>query len=344
MSARPAVIDAIHMPLKILRGPENLPLTPLHEKTVAVIGFGNQGQAHALNLRDSGITVAVGCRANSRGASRARESGFEARSIEDATRQADLAIIALPDEVHQEVVEKSVSPNLKRGATVGFLHGFSVRYGFVKFPSEVGVIMVAPKGPGATLRQRFVEGTGIPCLFAMHQDSVNSDAQAIGYAWANGIGCARAGVIVTTFAHETETDLFGEQAVLCGGMTHLILAAFETLVSAGYPPELAYLECCHEVKQIADLVYAKGLAGMMELISNTAEFGAHQAGSKIVDDHVRAKMKELLERIKDGSFARDLAKDHANGFPWFNSQRSKLQHHPIEPAGDVIRSLMPWLK
>jgi ketol-acid reductoisomerase len=332
------------MPLKIIRGPEQLPLAPLIGKTVAVIGFGNQGQAHSLNLRDSGVDVVIGCRANSRGAAKAREQGFEPRSIEDATRSGDLVVMALPDEAHQEAIEGSIGPHLKRGATIGFLHGFSMRFGLVSLPRDQGVVMIAPKGPGTTLRQRYVEGAGIPCLFAMHQDSPQADAQPIALAWANGIGCARAGVIFTTFADETETDLFGEQAVLCGGMTHLILAAFETLVSAGYPPELAYLECCHEVKQIADLVYAKGLAGMMDSISNTAEFGAHQAGPLIVDEGVRAKMRAVLDRITDGSFARDLQADHRRGFEWFGAQREKLKHHGIEPAGEVIRSLMPWLK
>jgi ketol-acid reductoisomerase len=201
--------------------------------------------------------------------------------------------------------------------------------------------MVAPKGPGTTLRERFVQGLGIPCLFALHQEVPKGDAQAIGLAWAHGIGCARAGVIYTTFRNETETDLFGEQAVLCGGMTGLVMAAFETLVAAGYPPELAYLECCHEVKQIADLVYERGLAGMMEAISNTAEFGAYQAAPIIVDQHVRDRLKALLERIQDGAFAKEFHRDHERGFKWFKQQREALKQHSIEPAGEVIRSLMP---
>ena len=331
------------MPLNILRGPENLPIAPLVNRTVAVVGFGNQGHAHALNLRESGINVVVGCRQQSTGAEHARELGFQPLAIGDAVGQADLVIIALPDEAHGEVMAQLIAPRLKAGVTVGFLHGFSVRFGLVKAPSQAGIIMVAPKGPGTTLRQRYVEGTGIPCLFALHQDSANHDAQALGLAWANGIGCARAGVILTTFANEAETDLFGEQAVLCGGMTQLMLAAFETLVTAGYPPELAYLECCHEVKQIADLVYAKGLAGMMESISNTAEFGAYQAGPKLIDQTVRARMAQILERIRSGAFARDLQDDHQRHFAWFTQQRQELKTHAIEPAGDVIRSLMPWL-
>ena len=285
----------------------------------------------------------VGSRPDSPGSSRARESDFSAVSIQDASGRADLAILALPDEVQPQVYEQLVAPNLKPGATLGFLHGFNIRFGFIKPRPDIGVIMVAPKGPGRTLRERFVAGQGIPCLFALHQDSPQRDAQAIGLAWANGIGCARAGVIFTTFKDETDTDLFGEQTVLCGGMTELVIAAFETLVNAGYPPELAYLECCHEVKQIADLVYARGLAGMMQAISNTAEFGAYQAGPMVIDDHTRQRMREVLNRIQNGAFANDLRADHARGFAWFNAQREKLRDHPIEAAGKSIRALMPWL-
>jgi ketol-acid reductoisomerase len=203
--------------------------------------------------------------------------------------------------------------------------------------------MVAPKGPGQTLRDRFVEGRGIPCLFALHQDSPLGNSQALALAWANAIGCARAGNIVTTFQAETDTDLFGEQAVLCGGMTHLILAAFRTLVEAGYPPELAYLECCHEVKQIADLVFSRGIAGMMEAISTTAEFGAHDAGPMIVNDDVRKHMKQILDDVRNGNFADRLRSDHNNGFRWLNEQRDKLKSHPIESASNEVRAMMPWL-
>lgn len=332
------------MALSILRGEQSAPLIPLQNRRVAVIGFGNQGHAHALNLRDSGIQVLVGSRPNSSSGRVACQNGFQCLNIEEAVGQADLVILALPDEVQPDVFRDSIEPNLHQGATLGFLHGFAVRYGLLQLPHNVGVILVAPKGPGTTLRQRFVDGQGIPCLMAVHQDSGAGDARAIALAWARGIGCARAGVIETTFAHETETDLFGEQAVLCGGMTHLILAAFEELVSAGYPPELAYLECCHEVKQIADLVYSRGLAGMMKAISNTAEFGAYQAGPALIDDEVRHRMRILLKNIQDGSFASQLREEYIAGFAKFLERRHALANHPIEAAGESIRSLIPWLK
>jgi ketol-acid reductoisomerase len=333
------------MPLKILRGHAAAPLEPLKSKTVAVLGYGNQGHAHALNLRDSGIRVVIGARRDGDAAQRAAADGFEPLSMDEATRQADLVIIALPDEVQPGVYAESIAPNLRQGATIGFIHGFNIRYDLIKpIPGAgVGVVMIAPKGPGAALRARYLDGLGLACLFASHQESARGDSQPLALAWANGIGCARAGIIFTTFADETDTDLFGEQTVLCGGMTWLILAAFETLVEAGYPPELAYLECCHEVKQIADLVYEGGIVSMMQHISNTAEFGAHIAGPKIVDESVRTRMREILHSIRDGSFARSLREDHARGFAWFEAEREKLRKHPIEGAGETVRALMPWL-
>ena len=331
------------MALKTLRGPENAPILPLLDKTIAVLGFGNQGRAHALNLRDSGLKVIAGTRAGGKGAKDALDHRFDPVPIDQAAQQADLVIISLPDEVQPEVFEQQIAPNLKHNAVVGFLHGFVIRFNLIKPASNFGVIMIAPKGPGKTLRERYLQGQGIPCLFAMHQDSPQRDAQAMALAWANGIGCARAGIIFTTFQDETDTDLFGEQAVLCGGLTSLIEAAFETLVSAGYPPELAYLECCHEVKQITDLVYERGLAGMMEKISNTAEFGAYEAGPKLMSDDVRNRMREVLQDIRQGNFARRLRSDHDAGFKWFLQQRQKLRHHPIEASGEFVRSLMPWI-
>jgi ketol-acid reductoisomerase len=331
------------MALKTIRGPENAPILPLLDRTVAVIGFGNQGHAHALNLRDSGINVLVGNRPESPSAQHAIALDFPPKPLGEAVAAADLVIVALPDEVQAEVYDHVIAPHLRPGSIVGLLHGFSIRFGLIKPAKDVGVIMVAPKGPGKTLRDRFVAGQGIPCLFAIHQDSPNRDAQAIGLAWANAIGCARAGIICTTFEAETDTDLFGEQSVLCGGMTSLIVAAFETLVEAGYPPELAYLECCHEVKQISDLVYERGLAGMMEKISNTAEFGAYREGPLIIDAAVREHMRTTLDRIRSGEFARELRDDHARGFEWFLQQREQLRNHPIESSGEFIRSLMPWL-
>jgi ketol-acid reductoisomerase len=332
--------------LEIIRGEANAPLEPLLERTVAVLGFGNQGSAHAMNLRDSGVNVIVGSRTSGGGAKRAMEAGFDVLSITAAVQQADLLILALPDEVQPQVYRDRIAPHLWPGQILGFLHGFAVRYRLIEPPSHAGVVMIAPKGPGATLRQRYVQGSGIPCLMAIEQQIAPTSldapsAQSIALAWAHGIGCARAGIIRTTFADETETDLFGEQAVLCGGMTWLMLAAFETLVEAGYPPELAYLECCHEVKQIADLVYERGMAAMMRQISNTAEFGAYAAGPALIDDATRARMKQLLQSIRDGSFAHRMTEDYRDHFKWFNEQRAAIESHGIESAGEIIRGLMP---
>ncbi len=328
------------MPLTILRGPDQAPLTPLHGRTVAVLGFGNQGRAHAENLRDSGIDVVVGARAGGDGWRAAAAAGFVTLAIDDAAAASDLVVIALPDEIHGEAFTRSIGPHLSPGCTIGFLHGFSVRFGLIVPPENVGVVMVAPKGPGTTLRARFERGEGIPCLFAVQQESPARNSHELGLAWAHGIGCHRAGIICTTFADETETDLFGEQAVLCGGLTWLMLAAFETLVEAGYAPELAYLECCHEVKQIADLVHERGLAGMMQAISNTAEFGAYTAGPKLIDDALRRRLRELLADIREDRFAKGLARDHAGGFEWFKAQRSALASHEIDRAGGAIRDLL----
>ena len=331
------------MTLPILRGDQQVPRLALSNRTAAVIGYGNQGEAHALNLRDSGVRVVIGAR-DGAGSQAARAADFDVQPLEKAVATADLVIIALPDEAQPEAMRTLVLPHVRVDATLGFIHGFCVHYNLLpSLPEGVGVVMVAPKGPGRTLRARYVAGLGIPCLLAVHQESKRGDARALALAWANGIGCARAGVILTTFRDETETDLFGEQSVLCGGMTWLILAAFETLVDAGYPPELAYLECCHEAKQIADLVYERGIAGMMQKISNTAEFGAHRAGPMVVDEATRHRLRDLLRNVQDGSFAHDFRADFEKGFPWFASQRRKLADHPIEPAGKTVRDLMPWL-
>ncbi len=331
------------MPLTILQGDNQAPLDPLRDRTVAVLGYGNQGAAHAQNLRDSGLNVLIGHPPERKNAARAKAAGFSVHSLAEATAASDLIILALPDEAQPEIYAQHIAPNLKPAATIGFLHGFNICYHRINPPPGTGVIMVAPKGPGTTLRMRYERGEGIPCLFAVHQESSPQNAEKLGLAWANAIGCARAAIVYTTFAHETETDLFGEQTVLCGGMTELILAAFETLVEQGYPPELAYLECCHEVKQVADLVYEHGLAGMMQRISNTAEFGAYSAGPIIIDDHVRQNIREILKSIRNGAFAESLCKDHSRGFPWFEQQRQKLRQHPVEPAGSAVRAMMPWL-
>lgn len=327
------------MPLRILSGSQDAPLEPLRDRRVVVVGFGSQGAAHALNLRDSEIDVVVANRPDTGGWQRAVDHGFTPVTIEAGLEHADLLIVALPDETHAAVWSETIAPRLRAGVVVGFLHGFSVRYGRVAAPPGVGLIMVAPKGPGHTLRQRYEEGLGIPCLFAVEQESATpGTAEALGLAWANGIGCARAAIVCTTFADETETDLFGEQAVLCGGMSWLVLVAFETLVDAGYPPELAYVECCQEVKQVADLVYERGPAGMMEAVSNTAEFGAHRTGRRLIDETLRSKLKELLAEIRSGDFADALRRDHDRGHPWFEARRREMSEHAIERAGQVVRN------
>ncbi len=335
------------MAIQIIREPDNAPIEPLQGLTTAVVGFGNQGAAHALNMRDSGLHVIVANRRDTPNGRRAADNGFEPLQIADAVARADLVVMALPDEAQPELYGREVAPHLRAGAVVGFLHGFNIRYGFIRPAEHVGVVMVAPKGPGRTLRRLYEQGHGLPCLFAVHQDPGRTgdgpSAEAVGLAWANAIGCVRAAIVRTSFADETETDLFGEQAVLCGGLSALIRAAFETLCAAGYPPELAYLECCHEVSQVADLVYKSGLTGMYEAISNTAEFGAHRAGPVLIDEGVRQRMGDLLREVRDGTFATALRADHHEGGPWFERQRAEARTHPLEPAGEVVRSLMPWL-
>lgn len=329
--------------MKIIHSETQAPIDILRDKVVAVVGYGNQGHAHALNLRDSGVNVVIGTRSQSAGCSRTIEHGFEPQSIEDSVRQSDLIILALPDEAQPDIYKKQIAPHIKSGSTIGFIHGFNIRYELIKPNENLGVIMVAPKGPGHTLRKLYEQGKGLPSLIAIHQESPQQDAEAIALAWANGIGSARSAIVYTTFADETETDLFGEQAVLCGGIGQLIIAAFETLTEAGYPPELAYIECCHEVKQIADLVYERGLAGMYEMISNTAEFGAYKAGPVVVDNAVRERLREILSEIKSGEFAAAMRDDYSNGFAWFKDKQQAARQHPIEDAGAAVRKLMPWL-
>ena len=341
-SGAPAA-QASAAPLPVLRGDADAPLEPLRGKRIALFGFGNQGRAHALNLRESGMHVVVGGRPTGRGCDEARSLGFETMGHAEAARVGDLLILSLPDESHGEVYRDAVEANARHGVTIGFLHGFSVRYGQVTPRVDMGVVLVAPKGPGTTLRERYAKGQGIPALVATHQESPARDARQLALAWANGIGCARAGILETSFAHETETDLFGEQTVLCGGLMGLVVAAYETLVAAGYPPELAYIECCHEVKQVADLVYARGLDGMRAAISNTAEFGAFVAAPRVVDGRVRQEFQAILDEIRDGRFARRMIEDHARGDLWFGAQRAAGRTHPIEATGERVRSLMPWL-
>jgi ketol-acid reductoisomerase len=253
--------------------------------------------------------------------------------------------VALPDEIHGKLWTSAIEPNLAPHAVVGFLHGFSVRFGLVKPAANIGVVMVAPKGPGKTVRDRFVMGQGIPCLFAVHANGANAfNTRALGLAWANGIGSLRAAIIETTFAAEAETDLFGEQSVLCGGMLALVKVAYETLVEAGYPPMLAYIECCHELKQVADLMYARGPSGMRDAISTTAEFGAFDAEHILLTEQLRADFKRILISVQDGTFARRFQRDADDGFSRLQKMQDAAQHHPIEAAGRAVRALIPWLK
>lgn len=347
---------------QVLRGSE-VPIEPLRGRQVAVLGYGNQGRAHALNLRDSGIHVVVGGRPASQSIRKAESEGFRTGIASEIARGADLIILAIPDEWHAQVWNEHIRPHLHGGQTLGFLHGLSVHFGLVDVPHGVGCVLVAPKGPGTTLRSQFESGGGIPALAAVHQEveqttgpggsesragtvgsMVPSSARELALAWAAGIGCGRAGVVMTTFKDEAETDLFGEQAVLCGGMLGLAQAAYEILVEAGYPPLLAYTECVHEIKQVADLLYARGPAGMRAAISNTAEFGALAAAPQIVDEHVRTRLRQILAQVQSGAFARTMVSDAAAGSPWLAEQRRAAESHPIEAAGKQVRALMPWLE
>ncbi len=311
---------------------------------VAVIGYGNQGTSHALNLRDSGIAVTVGGRLGSESLRRAHEDGFAGSEAAQAAAGADLVIVALPDECHG-VACPPLLEAMKPNAVIGFLHGFSVHFRQVNCPPQRGVVLVAPKGPGSALRARFLEGFGIPSLVAVHQGGIDPPrAEDLALGWAHAIGSGRAGIIRTTFKDETETDLFGEQAVLCGGLGELIRIAYETLVEAGYPPLLAYTECCHEVKQIADLICDRGIAGMGNAISNTARFGAADAGERLIDSSVRTRMRAVLRDIQDGSFAERMIADGQAGSPVLRAARAKSSAHPIEASGRSLRALLPWLK
>lgn len=334
------------MPLEPFRAsthPSLVSTDSLRDRTIAVLGYGNQGHAHALNLRESGLRVVIGARPESHAGQRARDAGFTTFPHAEAAARGDLVIFALPDEVQRDLYERELVDRLREGATIGFIHGFAIRFGGLVPRDDLGVVLVAPKGPGTLLRDNFARGLGLPALLAVEQESSHGDAETLAFAWAAGIGAGRAGILRTTFADETETDLFGEQTVLCGGLTWLILAAFETLVEAGYPEELAYIECCHEVKQVADLIYANGPAAMMKAISNTAEFGAYHAGPRIVNDAARSTLRTLLEEIRNGDFARAFMADVQDGSPRLLRAREHLRAHSIESAGARSRDLMPWL-
>lgn len=318
-------------------------LSVLKDKTVAVIGYGSQGHAHAQNLRDSGIKVVVGQRPGGENYKLAKEHGFEPVSAAEAAKAGDLIMILLPDEVQAAVYEQDILPNLKPGKALLFAHGFNIHFGQIRPPKDVDVFLIAPKGPGHLVRRTFVEGGGVPDLVAIEQDASGCALQ-LALAYAKGIGGTRSGVIETTFREETETDLFGEQAVLCGGLTHLIQAGFETLVEAGYQPEMAYFECMHEMKLIVDLLYEGGMKKMRYSISNTAEYGDYVSGPRVITPDVKKAMRGILDDIQSGKFARDFILEARAKYPQFLTTRRNQANHQIEKVGEELRGMMSWLK
>jgi len=318
-------------------------LSLLDGKTVAIIGFGSQGHAHALNLKNSGVSVVVGLREDSSSVAPATEGGLEVLGVADAASRGDLVMILAPDETHREVYEGAVGDGIAQGDMLLFGHGFSVHYGEVQAPPGVDVALVAPKGPGHLVRRQYTEGSGVPGLVAVEQDA-SGNALALALAYAKGIGCTRGGVIQTTFKDETETDLFGEQAVLCGGASELVQAGFETLVEAGYDPRMAYFECLHELKLIVDLMYEKGLAGMRYSISNTAEYGDYTRGRRVITDDTRTNMKQILAEIQSGDFAREWIAENRAGQESFKRMRAEQAETQVEHVGQELRSMMDWIK
>ena len=316
-------------------------LNRLNGKTVAIMGYGSQGHAHALNLKESGVNVIVGLYEGSKSAPKAQAAGLTVMNVADATKAADLIMILLPDEIQAKVYKESIKPYLTAGKTLAFAHGFNVHYNLIEAPSDVDVIMIAPKGPGHTVRSEYVEGKGVPCLIAIHQDA-SGNALANGLAYAAGIGGARAGVIETTFKIETETDLFGEQAVLCGGVCALMQAGFETLTEAGYAPENAYFECIHEMKLIVDLIYQGGFEAMRKSISNTAEYGDYVTGKRIITEETKKEMKKVLSEIQDGTFARNWINECNTNQIHFKTTRKLKASHPLEAVGKELRKMYSW--
>ena len=321
---------------------EDADLTLLQGKTVAVLGYGSQGHAHAGNLRDSGVKVVVGLRADSSSRPRAEEAGFEVVETAEAVRRGDIVMVLLPDHVQGPIYSADIAPNLEAGNTLLFAHGFSVHFGQVQPPADVDVAMVAPKSPGHLVRRTYTEGNGTPGLVAVQQDA-SGNAKAVALAYAKGIGCTRAGVIETNFAEETETDLFGEQAVLCGGVSHLVQTGFEVLMEAGYQPEIAYFECLHELKLIVDLMYEGGLARMHYSVSDTAEYGDYVSGPKVIDAGTKDRMRQILADVRDGTFARNWISENESGRSWFLAQREATKDHQLEQVGRELRSMMSWL-
>nr|WP_248629629.1 ketol-acid reductoisomerase [Enterococcus cecorum] len=314
----------------------------LEGKTIAVVGYGSQGHAHAQNLRDNGNKVVIGVR-EGKSAQKAREDGFEVFPVSEATKKADVIMVLAPDEIQGALYENEIAPNLEAGNALAFAHGFNIHFDVVHPPKDVDVFLVAPKGPGHLVRRTFVDGFAVPSLFAVQQDATGN-ARDIALSYAKGIGSTRVGVLETTFKEETETDLFGEQAVLCGGLTSMIEAGFETLVEAGYQPELAYFEVCHEMKLIVDLIYEGGFDKMRQSISNTAEYGDYVSGPRVITEQTKANMKAVLADIQNGSFAKGFVEDNKAGFPKFKEMRAKNAGHPIEEVGAKLRKMMPFVQ
>lgn len=317
-------------------------LNLLKGKKVAIIGYGSQGHAHALNLHESGVDVVVGLYNGSKSWAKAETAGLKVATVAEAAKAADFIMILLPDEKQAKIYNEEIAPNLEEGNSLVFAHGFNIHFGQINPPKFVDVFMVAPKGPGHLVRRTYTEGAGVPCLIAVYQDA-SGKAKQYALAYANGIGGARAGVLETTFKDETETDLFGEQAVLCGGVSELIKAGFETLVEAGYAPENAYFECMHEMKLIVDLLYQGGLSMMRYSISDTAEYGDYQIGKRIITDETKKEMKKVLTEIQDGTFAKNWLLENQTNRPAFNARRRMEAEHPIEKVGKELRGMMSWI-
>ncbi len=318
-------------------------LSYLENQTICVLGYGSQGHAHALNLRDSGLNVIVGLRKGGASYERAKADGFDPLPPEEACAKADVIMVLVPDQIQPKIYEEAIKPNLSAGKMLMFAHGFNIHFGQIVPPPDVDVTMVAPKGPGHLVRREYERGAGVPCLIAVEQDATGK-AFKRALAYAKGIGGTRAGVLETTFREETETDLFGEQCVLCGGVAALIKAGFETLVEAGYQPEIAYFECCHELKLIVDLIYEGGLAFMRYSISDTAEYGDLTRGPRVINEEVKKEMKRILEEIQSGRFAREWILENQANRPVMNALRRREAEHPIEEVGAKLRAMMPWLK
>ncbi|MEE8369263.1 MAG: ketol-acid reductoisomerase [Dehalococcoidia bacterium] len=315
----------------------------LRGKTIGIVGFGSQGHAHALNLKDSGANVMVGLYPGSKSWPQAQAAGLRVSTAAEVAREADIIMMLAPDQAQRQIYLESIEPGLRVGKMLMFAHGFNIHFNQITPPPEVDVTMIAPKAPGHRMREMFAEGTGVPALVAIHQNA-SENAKELALAYAKGVGCTRAGVLETTFAEETETDLFGEQVVLCGGITALVKTAFETLVAAGYQPEIAYFECMHELKLLVDMMHEGGMTYMRYSISDTAEYGDYTRGPKVIDDHVRQSMRQILGNIQSGAFAREWVLENQASRPSFLALRKQNAEHPIEQVGKELRSMMPWLQ